>query len=290
MPNRLNGLFCPRFSLRALLVVVTVGCVVIGWRANGYLKNCRALKSIRARYNEVMIFQGEGRQALGSDLPVLGDANVLEINLGFPKANAYPQGQGFWEDLSGFRSLKKLEVTFVDPPEQNANYAAATTITAVDFRLCSFSEKSLSLALGMMPRVESISMTGCRIEPRVLESLSSIKSLKSLTLNQSRIDQGTIHRTLPKQLRRLIISGKMVSLSKIDMQAISGLNYLEELSLQSGPFDMDLLNDLKKCSSLKLLTVDLGLISPEDCKVAQLEMENALPNCKVKLLRYDVKL
>lgn len=46
MPTFPRNLLTPRFSLRALLVVVTVGGVVIGWRANRLWQNQRALAAL----------------------------------------------------------------------------------------------------------------------------------------------------------------------------------------------------------------------------------------------------
>jgi hypothetical protein len=125
MPTPLHNLLTPRFSLRALLVVVTVGCLTLGWRANRYFQNRRVIDSF---YKDGLGIHRSHEPGNDADLNLSFWSNVNIEQIGISRTAPDSQKRvTIWSDLSRLAPLKRISLYGIELPEQ----PPATPLTAL---------------------------------------------------------------------------------------------------------------------------------------------------------------
>jgi hypothetical protein len=295
MPTPLRNLLTLRFSLRAMLVVITVGCLTLGWRANRYFQNQRAIKSLQENRLAVSIRRLGPKHGYASEVSFWRDVDVREIvltPLESPLAdNAAPS---LWSDLSKLTPLTSLNLNGVNFPERPDGRSASYLSNATDatFLRCKCRESGFAYALEQMPRLRSLTVRDCELSSRDLTNLSTCEELQELVVHSNDIAPNTISQIGAKQLRRLALlagsTGNEIELSEDDIAAITQMANLRELIIEGGSrlrYPISTVQQLKSCKNLQYLSLDLKDASIAELKAVKSDLAKSLPNCKLRVHR-----
>jgi hypothetical protein len=264
-----------RFSLRTLLAVITILCVVFGWRINRARLQREAAQMVRAAHGFV-VYDYE----LRSDLEPLDDRAK-------PWEPAWLQslvGIDFFHDVTGVRmclpasdvdiapSLKRLPrlrslwlrgVHFDDATLRTVGrlkrleyfVVATTTITDdgvaelsdlprlrhVDIRLAQLGDRSLQ-SLARLPSLEHLEINGTRLTDGGLAALAGNQRLKHLWINASHQDElnsigdaGALHLAKMPQLE--VIGLQSTRVTPAGLAPLQKLPHLRYLALQQSAAD-----------------------------------------------------
>jgi Leucine-rich repeat (LRR) protein len=217
MARRSANRYFTRFSLRTLLVFVTITILVIGWYSSQYrqwsleVEACRSLKT----HQEAVVFCGRSSSGAPHQLPSLEFRNILHGRIYNPIESVFIADATIdskaWADLRNCRSLETLKI-----------------------QDCTISESESGFA-GLSHSVSMLDIRSRTLSREHLQQIATLQGLTHLWLSpQGGIDTGELREFLSK-LRKLP-SLRDFSLNKVDvstdaMSAIAELRNLETLSL-----------------------------------------------------------
>lgn len=296
MPALPRNLFTLRFSIRSMFVVVTILCVVIGWRVNRLYQNQRAIDSLGRRGLHVQQFVWPPRT---HDLSFWTHVNVDELVLWgaeAPEEKYPPVVPEFWSYLSKLTPLNSIAINNVNLPsrEQSRGSNRRCNATEVEFHSCRFHTDAFQNAIEQLPRLKTLSVIHGTLDSRSLSCLSRCGSLESLELGMDSFPTNAIATFEGKQLRCLHLFTslpeeqtpieKRIELSPEDVKTIMAMENLEELSIGVLlAFPAASLPQLRNCKRLKVLAMNVTNISKADLEAAQHDLAAALPDCEVDL-------
>jgi hypothetical protein len=274
-----------------MLVVVTVGCVVIGWRANRLWQNLRAIKSLE-QHDITVVNSEQGRVAIKDSLSIWSNVDVNSAVLYRVRPDVrYLSLTTFWADLSELHPLTSMTLIGGDLPNRadGVFHRTGNRVTEANFDFCRFKGDAIPLAIEQMPHLESLSFGLCELDPNTLATLSSCANLRSLITNDISFPPGTISKLQGKQLRKLDLSthvGAKLELSIEDMQTLSKMENLEELSLcnyRNTGIPIAVVQHLKQCKQLKSVKLTVDEHRSSEVYAAEQELKEALPNCEIAI-------
>ena len=281
MPISLRNLLTPRFSLRALLVVVTVGCVVIGWRANRLWTNQRAIESLRQ--NDLFVrptFETKADTWLSFWSRV--DIEQVAISGKWPflpdPEKPYQPVATLWKNLSLMAPLRNVGIMGVDVPDDLGGNDGIDLegVTQAQFTLCRFRHEALRIAIERMPHLRLLDLDACEIELPKSGSLLTCRQLEEVSLKDESASANVISMLRHAPLRAVRLARASFNMrplvSEEDINTLSEMPHLEELSLLGGTGpSLTSIRQLKKCKNLKSLRLELTNLSPEDLAVIRID-------------------
>jgi hypothetical protein len=291
MPTLLRNLLTPRFSLRALLVLVTVGCLTLGWRASRVAEFYRASSALKSNGITIRPFTYDGEE-FDLKAPLLWDNGRAEyFYVHGPQGASYQSFNELWPCLAQLCLKGTIHFIAMDLPSdpQTRTAAPLTGIKRCEFSHCRFRGNAFSHAVQQMPELKSLRLSDCEIGAAALSTLAQSKQLEELTIRECPVAPNTISEIGGVNIKSLelieILGENQITLSEADFKAISRMTRLEKLvvvSFAGGGSPISALQHLKKCTRLNLLKLDLEHISKSHLESAKREMA-ALPNCRVDL-------
>jgi hypothetical protein len=290
MPTFPRNLLTLRFSIRAMLMVVTVGCVTLGWRASRYFENKRVVDSLRHdNFDVSKTF--ESPQEL--ELSFLSNVDVPQIAIS--RSMTGPRYLAtIWKDLSRLTPLRSFSLYGIDLPEQAWASEAFRlgSVTEADFVECRFSEAAFQIAMEGAPQLKKLAVRSCKMEATDLLYLSTLKELESLELFQLTIPAGTMSKISLDRLHTLklvtVSASAAFTLSDDDLKAIAQMEDLKELHVIGSPsLSFLALEQFKKCRKLRTLCLEVNHLDALALDKTKRDLSASLPNCKIDLSLYD---
>jgi hypothetical protein len=284
----LRNLLTLRFSLRAMLVVVTVGCLTLGWRANRYYGNRRVIDSLSQSGLDVLRADEPGKD---SDLKLSFWTNVNIDQISISRSGRFQrQRPTIWKELSRLAPLRRFCLYGIDLPDQlpASEMNLLGGVSEAEFRVCRFPGKAFQHAMEQLRNLKSLEVSGSKFEGHDLAFLSSLTKLESLEVFDNSIPPDVIKLLPSKHLTFLklwtISSDATIQLSAHDIEAISAMENLKELHLVSSPgLTIRDVNQLKQCRKLKVLTLELRNVTTSELDTVKADLAASMPNCEVNL-------
>jgi len=270
-----------RFSMRSLLIAVTIFCVALGWRLNRARQQREAVKAIKEAGGWVYYdYQNYDPETGSFDL----QAEPWE-----PEWLRGPLGIDFWHDVVG------LNMSFHEEGNQRwDNKQPAVNISAhlahpPRLRLLGLTEHSVddagmkyvsglkdlevllywdapgitdvgAMHLREMPRLRFLNMGSSEIGDAGLQSLAELRGLEGLVLQSGNniTDRGLSSLVDHPRLKSLWVGGATERRSKITdegVKLLAKLQTLEEIDLQRTQVTVEGLKPLQRLPALKYLVL-----------------------------------
>jgi hypothetical protein len=197
---------CPRFSLRAMLVVVTLCCLWLGWQVNRAARQRDAVVAVKAL---------DGRVVYSSEFPESAAKRLIRqwlgrdyvddvIEVGFPQSRPVSD-----TDLSVLRALPKLKVLSL--------ICSRVTDDGLD-------------GLRWASHLERLELLRTKVTDDGLAHLTKLKRLKWLWLNETKItDAGLAHLKRLPEIEVLLVGGNQIS--DAGLENLKGLRSLREIEV-----------------------------------------------------------
>ncbi|MGD9720801.1 MAG: hypothetical protein AB7O59_14015 [Pirellulales bacterium] len=203
-----------RFSLRALLILVTGACLFLGLVVNRLRDQRLAVARIESLGGRVSF----GADEAGDDATLLN--RVLWFVLG-EKYMAPVQSIGLENAavvdrdlvaLKSFPQLKQLELDYTAIGDEGiAQLAALPQLYRLDVEDTEISDRALE-TIGLLPALSSLILDGTKVSDDGLQSLSGLPSLVHLRLRRAPItDAGLLHLARIAPLQSLDVTGTHVT-------------------------------------------------------------------------------
>jgi len=296
------------YSLRMLLLVVTLLAIVLGYWANSALEQRRALATIHGSYphnhtmytyewEEMRSRFGPGtsgvstqptephtwaprwlREWLGKDFFFDTDSVCFGERLdGGPQPTA-EEDRATWKALSGIASLRQL-TSYIGPLDEDLGHIARLRrLKWIDLHTCSQLTDEGLRSLGRLPQLEHLTLSGGQYTPAGFKRLAGLRHLKDLGL----VSWWTPNRNqgdYVDPIVRWLGSDRAVEVTDEDLAEIGQMVGLEELRLVSSRVTDAGLAHLARLTNLRKL--ELGA---PNVTAAGFEQLARLPNLEhVKL-------
>ncbi len=291
MPSFVRNLFTLRFSLRAMLVVVTLGCLGLGWRANRLYENQRALQALESygfsTYTQTPDFNREFR------LSFFGNVNLANSRLepedgGEGKSVVAPK---LWWEVGRLFPLRSLDFQSVELPtreESGAWRRRSNSVKELFLVDCKLRDNAFESAVEQMPELEFLWLHTCQLESHDLSCLSSLRHLKVLRIDEIPLREGDIASIHCPQLEFIKLGEDFealpVVLSNADVRSLTELRHLREIVIHAEPgLPISQIRELAKCRNLEVFVISVNDEALENVVALEDEMAKALPKCDVQI-------
>lgn len=274
----------PRFGLRSLLLLVTVGCLALGWHVERVRRQRLAVAELEKGGAEIAYYTsaeddyGDDKDAIKNPRTV-GEwiewltPNRLRIALGidfFRRVDSvtfdyevvdYPHLLSRLRDLRGLRQL----TLYYALDEDLAFIGEIQTLTDLELVCSEITDKGL-VHLANLRRLKGVSLHGSPIRGPGLVYLAKLPHLESLDLSDTQlVDANAGYLLGLRRLKSLSLSDTLIG--DAGLSRLAGLPRLEELYLGDTLVSDEGLASLDSLANLRVLRLDGTAITDDGLRV-----------------------